>query len=584
MRQISSNVRKLPERKMQLDIRNLPELALKLVENAAEGILITKKDGVIVYANNAFLQISGYSFDETLGKTPRMLQSGKHGREFYRDMWDSLSFYGVWQGEVWNKRKDGNIYPQQMSITELGNTGDEGEVYYASMVHDLTQVKHNEEELLHRAYHDALTKLPNRHLFMDRLEQVVNRAERKRSKFAVMFIDVDNFKNINDSLGHHIGDMLLKEISRRLVHCARDVDTVSRIGGDEFTIILEAVEKEEDIGIIASRIQKRMAEPYSLDGNEHYITASIGIAIYPENGETAAGLLKNADLAMYHVKEMGRNNFHYFTESLNRKAINRMEMEIQLRKAIKNREMVAYYQPKIDLCTGKIIGMEALARWPKSIEKFGGPAEFIPIAEQTGMIVEMDTLIMEKACKFTKEMKRMFDGRAESLKVSVNLSTKNLDSLDILKNLIAIVGDSGLDPKDVELEVTESVIVRNVESAINILNSLSKHGFSISIDDFGTGYSSLSYLTKFPISMLKIDKSFVDNLAIEPNARAIAKAIVSMAHGINIQAIAEGVENPEQLEFLRGIGCDQLQGYLFSKPLPEDGMMELIRSGRILPC
>lgn len=584
MSQMLSNVRSLPDRETSLDVRNLPGLAMKLVENAAEGILITKKNGTIVYANNAFLQISGYSFDETLGKTPRMLQSGKHDRQFYREMWDNLSFHGTWQGEVWNRRKDGSIYPQQMTITELGDPDDGGEGYYASMVHDLTKVKHNEEELMNRAYHDALTKLPNRHLFMDRLEQVVNRAGRKRSKFAVMFIDVDNFKNINDSLGHHIGDILLKEISRRLVHCARDVDTVSRIGGDEFTIILEAVEREEEIGIVASRIQKRMAEPYSLDGNELYITVSIGIAMYPENGETAAGLLKNADLAMYHVKEMGRNNFHYFTESLNRKAINRMEMEIQLRKAVKNREMVAHYQPKIDLRSGKIIGMEALARWPKSMERFGGPGEFIPIAEQTGMIIEMDTLIMEKACKFTKELKGMFKGRAESLKVSVNLSTKNLDSLNILKNLIAIVGDSGLDPKDVELEVTESVIVRNVESAINILNSLSKHGFSISIDDFGTGYSSLSYLTKFPISMLKIDKSFVDNLATEPNARAIAKAIVSMAHGINIQAIAEGVESPEQMEFLRGIGCDQLQGYLFSKPLPEEGMMALIQSGRILTC
>ncbi len=565
------------------DIKNLPDLALKLVENAAEGILITKKNGTIVYANNAFLQISGYSFDEALGKTPRMLQSGKHDREFYRDMWDNLHFHGAWQGEVWNRRKDGSIYPQRMAITELRDPGDEGEVYYASMVHDLTEVKHNEEELMHRAYHDPLTKLPNRHLFMDRLEQVVNRAGRKRAKFAVMFIDLDNFKNINDSLGHDVGDMLLKEFSRRLVHCARDVDTVSRIGGDEFTIILEAVEKEEEIGIVASRIQKRMAEPYSLNGNELYITVSIGIAIYPENGETAAGLLKNADLAMYHVKETGRNNFHYFTESLNRKATSRMEMEIRLRKAIRNREMIAHYQPKIDLRTGRMTGMEALARWPESIGKFGGPAEFIPIAEQTGMIVEMDTLIMEKACRFTKEIKRMFNGRADSFKVSVNLSTKNLDSLNILKNLIAIVGDCGLDPREVELEVTESIIVRNVESAINILNSLSRHGFSISIDDFGTGYSSLSYLTKFPISVLKIDKSFVDNLGTEPNARAIAKAIVSMAHGINIKAIAEGVENPEQLAFLRGIGCDQMQGYLFSKPLPEEGMMELLQAGRMLP-
>ncbi len=570
------------EKETVTDVKNLPDLALKLVENASEGILITKKNGTIVYANNAFLQMSGYSFEEALGQTPRILQSGKHDREFYRDMWDSLSFYGAWQGEVWNRRKDGNVYPQRMAITKLEDPTHQDEVYYASMVHDLTKVKHNEEELLHRAYHDPLTKLPNRHLFMDRLEQVVNRAGRKRAKFAVMFIDLDNFKHINDSLGHDVGDMLLKEISRRLVHCARDVDTVSRIGGDEFTIILEGVEKEEEIGIVASRVQERLAEPYSLGGNELYVTVSIGIAIYPENGETAVNLLKNADLAMYHVKETGRNNFHYFTESLNRKAINRMELEIQFRKAIRNREMIAHYQPKIDLRSGRMIGMEALARWPESIGKFGGPGEFIPVAEQTGMIVEMDTLIMEKACLFTKEIKRMFSGRAELFKVSVNLSTKNLDSMNILKNLIAIVGDCGLNPRDVELEVTESIIVRNVESAINLLNSLSRHGFSISIDDFGTGYSSLSYLTKFPISVLKIDKSFVDNLGIEPNARAIAKAIVSMAHGINIKAIAEGVENPEQLKFLRGIGCDQMQGYLFSESILAEDFARLLTQGRRL--
>jgi len=563
-------------------MKHLSKLASKLVENAMDGILITDKDGVILYANNAFLYISGYSLEETLGKTPKIVQSGKHGQEFYKEMWDTLKRDGAWKGEIWNKRKNGELYPQLLTITEIKDPADGERIYYASVIHDLTEVKKSEEELKHRAYHDALTKLPNRHLFMDRLEQAVNRAKRRHAKFAVLFIDLDNFKNVNDSLGHNVGDMLLKEISQRLIGCARDVDTVSRIGGDEFTIILEGVEKEGEIGIVASRVLKSMSVPFSFDGTELYVTASVGIAVYPENGDSATSLLKNADLAMYHVKEMGRNNFHYFTESLNRKAVNRLEMEIRLRKAIKDKEMVAHYQPKIDIFSGKIIGMEALARWPKSMEMLGGPSDFIPIAEQTGMIIDMDTLILEKACIFAKTLKETFNGKADFLRVSVNLSTKNLESLDLLKNLIEIVERSGLDPRDVEFEVTESVIVRNVESAIAILNSLSRNGFSISIDDFGTGYSSLSYLTKFPLSTLKIDKSFVENLAVEPNARAIAKAIVSMAHGINIKAIAEGVESVEQLEFLRDIGCDQMQGFLFSKPLPEQEMMDLMKSGRIL--
>ena len=563
-------------------MKHLSKLASKLVENAMDGILITDKDGVILYANNAFLYISGYSLEETLGKTPKIVQSGKHGQEFYKEMWDTLKRDGAWKGEIWNKRKNGELYPQLLTITEIKDPADGERIYYASVIHDLTEVKKSEEELKHRAYHDALTKLPNRHLFMDRLEQAVNRAKRRHAKFAVLFIDLDNFKNVNDSLGHNVGDMLLKEISQRLIGCARDVDTVSRIGGDEFTIILEGVEKEGEIGIVASRVLKSMSVPFSFDGTELYVTASVGIAVYPENGDSATSLLKNADLAMYHVKEMGRNNFHYFTESLNRKAVNRLEMEIRLRKAIKDKEMVAHYQPKIDIFSGKIIGMEALARWPKSMEMLGGPSDFIPIAEQTGMIIDMDTLILEKACTFAKTLKETFNGKADFLRVSVNLSTKNLESLDLLKNLIEIVERSGLDPRDVEFEVTESVIVRNVESAIAILNSLSRNGFSISIDDFGTGYSSLSYLTKFPLSTLKIDKSFVENLAVEPNARAIAKAIVSMAHGINIKAIAEGVESVEQLEFLRDIGCDQMQGFLFSKPLPEQEMMDLMKSGRIL--
>lgn len=564
---------------MNTDIfKVLPDLALKLVENSIEGIVITDENGVIQFVNEAFTQISGYSAKEAIGQTPRILKSGKHDKNFYETMWESLAEKGAWKGEIWNKRKNGDIYPQRLSIISINHPSIQGKKYYASVISDLTQIKNDEEELRRRADHDVLTDLPNRYLFQDRMTQAVNRARRNRAKFAVLFIDIDDFKKINDRLGHDAGDMILREVSMRLVQCGRDVDTVSRVGGDEFTFILEGA-AEDDVGIVASRIIERIRPPFSFYGKDIHITVSVGIAMYPENGKSASEIMKNADMAMYHAKGAGKNRYFFFTQELNERAIKNLELEINLREAIKNREMIAYYQPKIDIVSGEIVGMEALARWPRFNGRPICPDEFIPIAEHTGMIGDLDMVIFERACDFTQQIKTILNGDMNSFRVSVNLSAKNIESKNFLEKLINVVEKLGLNPKDVEFEVTESVIVGNIASAKAVLNSLKDDGFLISIDDFGTGYSSLAYLMQFPISTLKIDKSFIRNLSVEPKALSIAKAIVSMAHSIGIKTVAEGVETREQLELLRDMGCDQIQGYIFSRPLPENEMANLITTG-----
>lgn len=560
--------------------RVLPDLALKLVENSIEGIVITDANEVIQFVNKAFTQISGYSAEEATGQTPRILKSGKHDRNFYETMWACLGEHGTWKGEVWNKRKNGDIYPQRISIISIEDHSVPGNKYYASVISDMTQLRQDEEELRHRADHDVLTNLPNRYLFQDRMTQAVNRARRNNAKFAVLFIDIDDFKKINDGLGHDVGDMVLQEVAMRLVKCGRDVDTVSRVGGDEFTFILEGV-CEDDISIVAARVIERMRQPFSFYGKDIHLSVSVGIAMYPENGKSAPEIMKNADIAMYHVKDFGKNKYFFFTQEMNEKAIKKLQMEMDLREGIKNREMIAHYQPKVDMLSGKVIGMEALARWRRVNGRPVCPDEFIPIAEHTGMIQDLDTVIFERACDFTRQIKSIMNGNIKPFKVSVNLSPKNIEKKGFLTNLIGIVEKSGLDPEDIEFEVTESVIVGNIASAKAILNSLSDDGFAISIDDFGTGYSSLAYLMQFPISSLKIDKSFIRNLSAEPKALSIAKAIVSMAHGIGVKTVAEGVETWEQLAFLRDMGCDQIQGYIFSRPLPENEMANLIATGKI---
>ena len=553
-------------------------IAAKIYENSEEGVVVTDRSGVIQFVNPAFTFITGYSPEEALGKNPNILKSGRHSKEFYELMWGSLIAEGTWQGEIWNRHKSGEAFLERLRITSI--LDQEGKVtHYTAVFSDLTQVRNKEEEIRFQAYHDILTGLPNRSLYLDRVRQAITRAQRGGKKLAVMFLDLDDFKKINDRLSHSAGDLLLQGVSARLISCLRETDTVARIGGDEFTILLEDVDGEKQSSVVAGKIMRSISEPYLYDSEELYISASLGISLYPADGNSVEDLMKNADTAMYHAKDQGKNNFQFFTEPMNQRVIKRLEVESNLRKALDKGEMFACYQPKIDLKTGRVVGMEALIRWRREGLELVLPNEFIPLAEETGLILGLDEWMLANACAFNQRIHEAGDEEfSVSVNVAVNVSAKAFESPDLAKNINDVVHQSGLKPHFVELEVTESSIIRNIDQAVVVLCKLREYGFNISMDDFGTGYSSLSYLSRLPINILKIDRSFIIDLPTNSKAKSIAKAIVTMSHEMDIKVVAEGVETPNQLEYLCDIGCDEVQGYLFCKPLLEKEMEELIQS------
>ncbi|VAX24480.1 diguanylate cyclase/phosphodiesterase (GGDEF & EAL domains) with PAS/PAC sensor(s) [hydrothermal vent metagenome] len=435
--------------------------------------------------------------------------------------------------------------------------------------HDLEiMIKQRTKQLDHQAHHDALTELPNRLLFDDRLEHSIARAQRDSIMLTVMFIDVSNFKRIIDGLGHSTGDWLLKKIANRLIGCLREVDTVSRNGGKEFAILLEDIVHENEAVIVARKLIKSLSEPFIFEDRELFLTVSAGLAFFPEDGQSGVDLVKNAVNAMRHAKELGKNNYQIFTRAMQERAIQRVELETDIRKAIQKNELRAYYQPRIDLKTMKVVGMEALIRWRRHSSGLVLPAHFIPVAEEIGFIVNIDEWILRAACEFTNNINVNGTGfSAKPLNVSVNLSARNFERLDLIETVQEAASISGLHPNHLELEVTESTIIRNMDLAIRILKKLRDRGFKVSVDDFGTGYSSLNYLTKFPLTTLKMDRSFVVDIPSNVNSRSIAKAIILMAKEMDVKVVAEGVETQDQLNFLVDHGCDEVQGYIFSPPV-----------------
>ncbi|MDH5636853.1 MAG: EAL domain-containing protein [Nitrospinota bacterium] len=553
-------------------------IAAKIYESSEEGVVVTDREGIIQFVNPAFTTITGYSPEEALGRNPSILRSGRHTQEFYELMWGSLRAEGRWEGEIWNRNKNGEAYLERLRITSIKDTAGRT-THYTAIFSDLTQIRDTEEKIRYQAYHDILTGLPNRSLYFDRVRQAITRAQRAGKKLGVMFLDLDDFKKINDRLNHSAGDLMLQGVATRLVSCLRETDTVARIGGDEFTILLEDVDGEKQSSVVAEKIMRSISEPYFYNSEELFVSTSLGISIYPADGATVEDLIKNADIAMYHAKDLGKNNYQFFTESMNQKVVKRLEAETNLRKALDKDEMFACYQPKVDLKTGRIVGMEALIRWRRDGLDIVLPNEFIPLAEETGLILGLDEWMLGKACTFNR---RIHEGGDEefsvAVNVAVNVSAKAFESPDLVKSIQDVVALSGLPPRFIELEVTESSIIRNMDQAVMVLSRLRELGFNISMDDFGTGYSSLSYLARLPINILKIDRSFIVDLAANPKSRSIAKAIVSMSHEMDIKVVAEGVENTEQLEYLRGIDCDEVQGYLFCRPLLENDMEVLIKS------
>ncbi|MFA6498799.1 MAG: EAL domain-containing protein [Desulfurivibrionaceae bacterium] len=549
-------------------------LSDNVFESSIEGIVITDANGVILRINRAFSDITGYGEQEALGQNPRILKSDRHESKFFTEMWQALVENGQWQGEIWNRRKDGEIYPEWLTITSIRDAQGTP-VNYVGVFHDMTEVKLHEEQLRYQAHHDALTGLPNRVLFHDRLGVAMAHARRDENKVAVLFLDLDNFKRINDSLGHTVGDLLLKEVAIRLGHCLREIDSVARYGGDEFIVLFEGVAQEEDVLLAAQRIIEGLAPVVSIQGQDFYMTVSLGIAFYPEDGQDQDTLIKNADTAMYRAKESGKNTYRVFTPAMNKRVTEWLAVENSLRKALDRGEFFLHYQPKVDLHTGRIVGVEALVRWRRGDGEIINPADFIPMAEDTGLIVEIGDWVLGQACADLGEIL----GKGYGIKMSVNLSPRQFRQEDLLGKIRAILAAAGIEPEGLIFEITEGSVMENERKAIVLLGELREMGAGISIDDFGTGYSSLYYLKQLPIGELKIDRRFVNDIKGYGDNMAIVVAIIAMAKSLNMRVVAEGVETEEQLHFLVKHGCDEMQGFLFSKPVAKDTLLEMLDRG-----
>ncbi len=543
------------------------------VEQTADAVVITDRHGVIQYVNPAYEQITGYPLKEVLGKNASVVKSGEHSKSFYEELWRTVVAGQVFRGVMINRKKDGSLYYEEKTITPLKDAGG-NIVRFVSTGKDITERRQSQERLHHLAHHDPLTGLPNRVLLQDRLNQAMREADRLDRLVAVMFLDLDRFKTINDTLGHHMGDALLKAAAERLAICLRPGDTVSRLGGDEFTIILANVAHVDDVARVAQKILDQFVSPFRVGGRDLFVSPSIGITLYPLDEKQPENLLKDADVAMYRAKELGGNRFQFYTPELNLRAARRLELETGLRHALERQEFILHYQPLVDMKTGRIRGMEALLRWQHPEFGLIPPLDFIPLAEEIGLIIPIGEWALKTACA---QIKAWHKTGFPALQVAVNLSSKQLRDKNLITAVQQALTESGLEPQYLDLELTESVLMQDMEQATAILKELKAVGIFFSLDDFGTGYSSLSYLKRFPIDYLKIDRSFVRDIATDAVGAGLVKAIIAMANVLHIKVIAEGVETYEQLEFLHRHGCDITQGYFCSKPLAAGEFTELLQ-------
>ncbi|AUG04389.1 diguanylate phosphodiesterase [Pseudomonas sp. 09C 129] len=552
------------QRRAEKDLR----MAATVFEHSTSAILITDPAGYIVQANEAFSRVSGYAVSQVLDQLPNMLTVDEQQEAHLRYVLKQLHQHSTWEGEVWLKRRNGEHYPAWVGITAV--LDDEGDLAsYVCFFTDISERKASEQRIHRLAYYDALTHLPNRTLFQDRLHTALQSAERQKSWVVLMFLDLDRFKPINDSLGHAAGDRMLKEMATRLLDCVDDDDTVARMGGDEFTLLLQPRTSRE-IALnraihVAEQILASLVKPFVLEGREFFVTASIGIALSPQDGNELSQLMKNADTAMYHAKERGKNNFQFYQADMNASALERLELESDLRHALEQQEFILYYQPQFSGDGKRLTGAEALLRWRHPRRGLVPPGDFIPVLEELGLVVDVGDWVISEACR---QLKAWHQAKVRVPKVSVNISARQFSDGQLGMRIATILKDTGLPPACLELELTESILMREVSEAMQILDGLKNLGLSIAVDDFGTGYSSLNYLKQFPIDVLKIDRTFVDGLPSGEQDAQIARAIIAMAHSLNLAVIAEGVETHEQLDFLREHGCDEVQGYLFGRPMP----------------
>ncbi|MBI3546418.1 MAG: EAL domain-containing protein [Gammaproteobacteria bacterium] len=569
---LSTIMRDISERKKSEEQLRLSAEALA---NIAEGVLIVDAHSKIIFANKAFVSTSGYEVEEALGRTPAFLQSGRQDKAFYTDMWQQLTATDHWQGEVWDKHKNGGIYPVLLSLSALRNK-DGVVTHYVGIQSDISMFKSYETQLEHQAHHDALTQLPNRTLFRIHLEAALARARRSNKNLALLFLDLDRFKVINDTLGHTVGDELLRGASDRLKQSIRETDMVARLGGDEFVILLDMLDSSSFAEQIARKIIDTFAAAFNIDGQELYVTASIGISCFPDDGDDIVTLFKKADSAMYEAKANGRNTFRFFSlGDMNARSMETLKLSNDLRHAIARNELYLEYQPRFSLKNRSLEGMEALARWHHPTRGTIPPGIFIPIAEQTGLMVQVGDWVLREACR---QICAWRDAGLDVPRVAVNLSALQFTKADLANQIAAIIEEYKIEPGMLELELTESVIMADVERSTRALTELNAMGLLIAIDDFGTGYSSLSYLKRFPVSYLKIDQSFVAGVCNNPDDAAIIRAIIALAKSLGLKLIAEGVETADQREFLTREACDEAQGFLFSHPLPAVAAAGLLES------
>ena len=542
---------------------------------AQEGMTITNASGVILKVNRAFTDITGYRAEEVVGKTPRLLASGRHDQAFYAAMWAAIARSGSWQGEIWNRRKSGDVYPEWLTITAV-KADDGTTTHFVGTFADITLRKAAEDEIKHLAFYDPLTRLPNRRLLLDRLHQALATSARSNHGGALLFIDLDNFKTLNDTLGHDKGDILLQQVAQRLATCVREGDTVARLGGDEFVVMLEDLsdnphEAATQTETVGEKILATLNQTYRLAGHEHHSTPSIGVTLFSAHQSSVEELLKRADLAMYQAKAAGRNALRFFDPEMQAVVSARASLEADLRQGIAQGQFLLYYQAQV-VGEGRLTGAEALLRWQHPSRGLVSPAEFIPLAEESGLILPLGHWVLETACSQLVA----WAGQPETarLKLAVNVSARQFRHPDFVDQVLAILESSGADPQRLKLELTESLLLDDVEDIIDKMTTLKAHGVGFSLDDFGTGYSSLSYLKRLPLDQLKIDQSFVRDVFTDINDAAIAQAIIALSQTMGLSVIAEGVETEEQRDFLSRLGCQAYQGYLFGRPGPVEDLFK----------
>ncbi|MDD5577764.1 MAG: EAL domain-containing protein [Methylobacter sp.] len=543
-------------------------LSTTVFESSGQAIFITDPQGTFIEVNAAFCSITGFERSEVLGQTPRLLKSGLHDQAFYEGLWQTLLDEGAWKGEIWDRRKNGEFCPMLLSIKAV--TDEWGRLtHYVAISTDISHQKQTEQELKRLAYYDVLTSLPNRFLFKDRFEHEIFLAQRNNTRLALLFLDLDHFKNVNDTLGHWAGDCLLQIIATRIQSCClRKTDIVARMGGDEFTVILPGLNCIAGAGVIARKLVNAISVPVQIKEHTVYVGASIGIAVFPDDGDDFYTLTKHADTAMYASKAKGRGMFHYFEAGMNEAARQRLLLENALRLAIEHQEFQLFYQPKADCTLSRITGAEALIRWQRPGFGIISPDRFIAIAEETALIIPLGTWILKAACL----QANIWANRLAGFRIAINLSPRQLLADDFITILDRILAETRTNPEWIELEVTESLVMHDIGKATERLHQIRERGIHVAMDDFGTGYSSLSYLRKLPIQTLKIDRSFIQAYIDDPasNAAAFIKTIVSFGHILNMTVVAEGIETESQLALVQSYGCNEIQGYLLSPPVPAE--------------